>query len=670
MAVNGKVFAVFGSKGGVGKTTIALNLAALLARKKGRKVALLEINSIGGNLAAHLGLDAKPDFYSLLQEIQQAQPETVAKKLLAHRIGFKLLFSPTMPQLEEPADGKIERLLHLLTYTNDFIFVDCPQNLSPCTLGILDLAQCIIFVTTADIVSLQSASGVLATLAGEGFPMSKIKVLVNKFSNLSPPKEHLVKLLPVEVLGFLPDEPAPIAAAMNSGIPVVSNNRCGITRALEKMEKEILLFAQHKSPPSRLWPGQKTDYPAVSKEKWLAIKEMVQRKLLDDLSDQQIAGEKIEDYTANPQLAQKVKRLVAGFNLSDGADFSKQITSHLFGMGPLDRFLEDDTVSEIMVNGPGYVYVEREGKIQQTDCTFNDAEEIVRLIQRIASKLGRRIDESSPMVDARLADGSRVNAVLPPVSLSGPLLTIRKFSRQRFSMEQLVEMGTLSQQMMDFLKICVKARCNIIVAGGASSGKTTTLGALSAFIDPSERIITIEDAAELKLHQSHVISLEARPPNVEGKGEITIRQLLRNALRMRPDRIIVGEVRGDEAIDMIQALNTGHNGSLSTVHANSPRELLTRLEGMMLIASPSLPLLSVREQLAAAIDLIIYQKRFPDGKRRITKLTEVIGMENRQIQLQDLFEYRKGEFVSLGQLPKFAAELSPKDNEQLKSLAI
>jgi pilus assembly protein CpaF len=656
LAIHGKIFTVFGCKGGVGKTTIALNLAVSLARNKGKKVALVELNNEGGSLAAHLGLEAQPNFLPFLSQIEDFAPEELAKKLLLHKSGIRLLFSPQMPQVAEPAVGGVERLLHLLTYTHDYLVVDCAQNLTASTIAILDLAHCIVLAITGDLAALESTSAMLTTLAREGFPLGKIGIVVNRYSLYSTPKEQIAKLLPVEILGFLPEEPGPLASAVASGIPAVSSSKCGFVRALEEIQNQLLRFsAEHKTPPSRLWPNKSEKYPQINKDQWLAIKQIVQKKLLEDLTDQQLAGERLAGYTANAQLEQKVKRLVAGFDLPREAEFAKSITSHLFGLGPLDRFLEDDSVAEIMVNGPGPVYVEREGKIHCTECAFSDAEEIVRLIQRIASRLGRRIDESSPMVDARLVDGSRVNAVLPPVSLCGPILTIRKFSRQRFAMPQLVEAETLSQQMADFLEFCIRGRRNIIVAGGASSGKTTTLDALSGFIDPAERIITIEDAAELRLQQSHVIALEARPANVEGKGEITIRQLLRNALRMRPDRIIVGEVRGDEVIDMIQALNTGHNGSLSTVHANSPRELLTRLEGMMLIASPSLPLVSVREQLAAAIDLIVYQRRFPDGNRKITTITEVLGMGKEQIQLQDLFEFKDNDFQATGKASRFTS---------------
>lgn len=317
------------------------------------------------------------------------------------------------------------------------------------------------------------------------------------------------------------------------------------------------------------------------------------------------------------------------------------IAAEILGYGPIEPLLKDDTVSEIMVNGPRQVYVERNGKLELTDITFQDDDHVMRVIDRIVSPLGRRIDESSPMVDARLPDGSRINAVIPPISLVGPTLTIRKFARDPLTAEDLVRFGTMSEEMVTFLKACVEARLNIVVSGGTGSGKTTTLNVLSSFIPPDERIVTIENAAELQLRQDHVVTLESRPPNIEGRGEITIRDLVVNALRMRPDRIVVGECRSGEALDMLQAMNTGHDGSMTTVHSNSPRDTLARLETMCLMAGVELPVRAIREQIAAAVDLIIHQARLKDGSRKIVAVTEVQGMEGDVIVMQDIFVFEQ-----------------------------
>jgi pilus assembly protein CpaF len=319
----------------------------------------------------------------------------------------------------------------------------------------------------------------------------------------------------------------------------------------------------------------------------------------------------------------------------------QEIMDEILGFGPINPLLNDPDVSEIMVNGPHQIYVERKGKLESVQLNFYDDNHVLHIIEKIVAPLGRRIDESQPMVDARLPDGSRVNAIIPPLALNGPTLTIRKFSKDPYKDEDLIRFGTLTIEMSQFLEACVKGRLNIIVSGGTGSGKTTTLGVLSAYIPEDERIITIEDAAELQLRQTHVVTLETRPPNIEGKGAITIRDLVRNSLRMRPERIIVGEVRSGEALDMLQAMNTGHDGSLTTGHANTPRDMLARLETMVLMAGMELPVRAIREQISSAIDVIVQQSRLRDGSRRITHITEVLGMEGDVIVLQDIFKFEQ-----------------------------
>jgi len=318
-------------------------------------------------------------------------------------------------------------------------------------------------------------------------------------------------------------------------------------------------------------------------------------------------------------------------------DLVRALTDDILGYGPLERFLRDDSVTEIMVNGPDHIYVERGGKLERTPTRFIDDAHLIRIIDKIVSQVGRRVDEASPMVDARLPDGSRVNAIIPPLALTGPTLTVRKFAREPYTVNDLISFGTLSPRAAQFFGACVKGKLNVLIAGGTGTGKTTTLNAISAFIPGDERIVTIEDAAELQLQQEHVITLESRPANIEGSGQVTIRQLVRNALRMRPDRIIVGEVRGAETLDMLQAMNTGHEGSLTTIHANSPRDALSRLETLVLTAGVDLPHRAIREQIASAFDLLVQIQRLVDGSRRITHICEVVGMESDVITLQDLF---------------------------------
>jgi pilus assembly protein CpaF len=344
----------------------------------------------------------------------------------------------------------------------------------------------------------------------------------------------------------------------------------------------------------------------------------------------------------------------------------EQITAEILGLGPLQPLLEDESITEIMVNGPKNIYVERKGKIHRVPVTFESNDHVMRIIDRIVAPLGRRIDESSPYVDARLPDGSRVNAVIPPISLVGPTLTIRKFSKNPITVEQLVQFGTLTPEAIQFLKACVESRINVVISGGTGSGKTTLLNILSSFIPSDERILTIENAAELQLRQEHVVTLESRPANIEGRGEITIRQLVVNALRMRPDRIVVGEIRDEAALDMLQAMNTGHDGSMTTAHSNSPRDTLSRLETMTLMAGMDLPVRAIREQITSAVDLVVHQERLRDGSRKVVYITEVSGMEGDVITTTDIFLFEQtgvengkviGRLRPTGLRPKFMEKI-------------
>ena len=371
--------------------------------------------------------------------------------------------------------------------------------------------------------------------------------------------------------------------------------------------------------------------------------ELLKRMDMKKLTVQGVDREGLED-NAREKIRQIIDEVVANGRLPQGIDpvrLEDDVFNEAMRLGPLEDLLDDDSVSEIMVNGPEKVYVERNGKLQLSDCQFSDDASVLAIIERIVAPLGRRIDESQPYVDARLADGSRVNAIIAPLALSGPTITIRKFSRQALTTEDFIRFGTWTSDAAAFMKLCVTLRKNVIVAGGTGSGKTTLLNLLSGFIPSTERIVTVEDAAELRLQQPHVVRLEARPPNIEGKGAVTIRDLVKNCLRMRPDRIIVGECRGGEALDMLQAMNTGHDGSLTTVHANSPRDVISRLETMVLMSGMDLPSRAIREQIASAVDVIIHESRMSDGTRKVTAITEVTGLEGNQIVMQDLFAFRQ-----------------------------
>jgi pilus assembly protein CpaF len=381
------------------------------------------------------------------------------------------------------------------------------------------------------------------------------------------------------------------------------------------------------------------------------------------LSDTQVEG------LVHQRLRELLDEDESGLSPQEKLLIVRQIGDSVLGLGPIEPFTRDPAVTEIMVNGWDSIYVEREGKLYWTGAKFHDEPQLRRIIDKIVGRVGRRVDEASPYVDARLPDGSRVNAIIPPLAIDGPCLTIRKFSADPYKAEDLISFGTLSRQTVEMLDACVRGRLNILVSGGTGAGKTTTLNVLSSFLPDDERIVTIEDSAELRLQQPHVVRLEYRPPNIEGRGEISIRDLVRNALRMRPDRIVVGEVRGGEALDMMQAMNTGHDGSISTVHSNSPRDALSRIETMMLMAGMDLGIRAIREQVSSALNLIVHQARMKDGVRRITHVTELSGMEGDVIALQDLFKFDynagideegkyRGKLVATGLRPKFMEHLA------------
>ncbi len=407
---------------------------------------------------------------------------------------------------------------------------------------------------------------------------------------------------------------------------------------------------------------------AAARESYMDIKSRVQTKLLAELDPSMDMNRQHTEIRAT--MEELFTTILAEENIvlsrAERQRLFDQIVAEILGLGPLEPLLADESITEIMVNGPKNLYIERKGTLHRVNVTFESEDHVLRILDRIVAPLGRRIDESQPYVDARLADGSRVNAVIRPISLVGPVITIRKFSKQPLTIEDLIRFGTITPAIVEFLRACVISRLNIIVSGGTGSGKTTLLNVLSSFIPNDERIVTVENAAELQLRQEHVVTLESRPPNIEGKGEITIQDLVVNCLRMRPDRIVVGECRSGEALDMLQAMNTGHDGSLTTAHSNSPRDTIARLEVMCLMSGMDLPVRAIREQIASAVDLICHQERLRDGSRKITKVTEVQGMEGDVVVLSDIFEFEQtgieagkviGRLKPTGLRPKFMEKL-------------
>jgi pilus assembly protein CpaF len=431
-------------------------------------------------------------------------------------------------------------------------------------------------------------------------------------------------------------------------------------------------MTQTQQPPTR-WQDQRAAQGATQREH--ALEEMRQKmhqfvihELGPLLTDQRVSETELRRQV-DEQLHRALAQERLALTVAERGALVQSVTDDVLGYGPIDQLLRDDTLTEVMVNGPDHVYVERSGRLVLTDVKFVDETHLRRIIDKIVSQVGRRVDEANPMVDARLPDGSRVNVVVHPLSIGGPFMTIRKFSKEPYQVEDLINFGSFTAQVAQFISLCVKGRLNIVVSGGTGTGKTTLLNVLSSFIPSDERIVTVEDAKELQLHQEHVLSMEARPPNIEGRGEVKIRDLVRNSLRMRPDRIVVGEVRGGEALDMLQAMNTGHDGSITTVHSNSPRDTLSRIETMTLMAGMDLPVRVIREQMASALDMVIQLSRLRDGSRRVTAVSEVMGMEGDVVVLQDLYTFDfgagiddegrfRGGLRSTGIRPSFSERLS------------
>ena len=413
------------------------------------------------------------------------------------------------------------------------------------------------------------------------------------------------------------------------------------------------------------------EIPAAKRDPLAELKHRARQDLYGKLESKTLDAA-MSERELKDAVIDELERLIAdtGIPLSEAERerLATEISEDILGYGPIQRFLEDDSITEVMVNSTDPIYIERDGRIERTASHFGSEEHLRQVIERIVSSVGRRVDESSPMVDARLPDGSRVNAIIPPLAVDGPALTIRKFAADPYRTEHLIEFGTLSTATAALLKMCVMGKLNVLISGGTGTGKTTLLNVLSSFVPTSERIVTIEDAVELQLHQEHVVRLESRPPNVEGRGRVEIRDLLRNALRMRPDRIIVGEVRGAEALDMLQAMNTGHEGSMSTVHANSPRDALSRIETMVLMAGLEIPITAIREYISSALSVIVHLGRMRDGTRRVTQVTEIVGMEGEIITMQDVFRFQHrgvddegkvlGSIQPTGIRPKFAEKLA------------
>jgi pilus assembly protein CpaF len=679
MSTRGKTVAVWSGSGGVGKTLVAANLAVSLHQQDTGRVLLVDASHpLAGDAAAFIGLQRAKALDEMVPILPRLTPEVFASYLVTTRDGLAVLpFASDVLQARLLTPKLLQRALSLATTAFDLTVIDLPTGVATLTPALLDCCDYVYAIAEPTPTGLARARHCLNYLRAAHVPEDAIYVCVNRAPlEKGLTSEHLERMLGLPVAMTLPDDPTPVAAAVLKGVPLLqAAPRHAIARGIDRMGRDVA--ARGLRDLSALGPARPVPADEPADDDICAVRRRIHHRLVEEIDLKKADLAYLRDPMKLQELRTRAEAKVLALLEEEAAAIRdrdlrrrivKQVLDEALGLGPLEDLVADPTVTEIMVNRHDRIYVERQGKLELTDVTFLGNEQLRGVIERIVAPLGRRIDERVPMVDARLRDGSRVNAIIPPLALKGPALTIRKFFKKLLDIDDLVRFGSLTDQMATFLRAAVQARLNVVISGGTGSGKTTLLNVLSTFIPEHERIITIEDAAELQLPQEHVVTLESRPPNIEGEGAVTIRDLVRNALRMRPDRVVVGECRSGEALDMLQAMNTGHDGSLTTVHANSPRDALGRLETLALMAGLELPSKAIRDQIASAIDLIIQQARLPDGSRRITYITEVSGLEGDTFTAADIFLFRQtgmapdgtvyGQFVPTGYVPAFVDTLA------------
>jgi septum site-determining protein MinD len=704
MAQEAKTIVILSIKGGVGKTFLAANLAAALAREERKKTLLVDLDhQVVGDMARMLDITPTKTMIDLITLIKADTPGIDTRDfLIRHSSGIDFLPGILRPQQTPHLETRyLKDVFSLFRPQYDYIIVDAGHGFTELAVDVLNEANLILLVAEPDVLSISQSKWLLDTLQSLLFPLSMVKIVLNRAESISSLGLQEIQLaLRSEIIAQIPSEGKVVMEAVNRGVPVsLVNSRSKVSKAIESFAEKLTtssgLFVKHQKIDtfrlkesssekiggfwSKVGMTESLTMPIVleKEDEITLLKTRIHKLLIDKLNLKRLDIKAFSDQ-ARIELKKRAEKLVSDLLLEEAGTFIssadmrrmlvKEIMDEALGLGPLEELLADPTITDIMVNNKDEIYIERQGKIELTPKKFISNEQVKTTIERIIAPIGRRIDESVPMVDARLPDGSRVNAIIPPLSLTGPTLTIRKFRKERFTIDELIEIGTLSNPMSELLKACVISRKNIIVSGGTGSGKTTILNVLSAFVPDNERIITIEDAAELKLSQEHWVRLESRPPNIEGRGAVIIRDLFRNTLRMRPDRIIIGECRGVESLDMLQAMNTGHDGSMTTIHANSTQDVLSRLDSMILMSGVELPVRAIREMIASAVDLIVHTARLADGTRRVVQITEIAGMSDElHISLRDIFTFIQkgldkegrvlGEFKPTGHIPSFYQDL-------------
>jgi len=687
---------LFSTKGGTGKTLIVVNLAVSLAQA-GKKVLLIDADlEVVGNAAWMLNANptkSMADAMYLIKKKKEYNPAEFITKI--DEIDFlPAVLKPQQAPHFTPA--LVGEVLKPYAEAYDYILIDGGKAFSESLIRLFDEANLLLLIVTPDVISVYQTKWAFDTLQSLHFPLQMVRLVLNRAASLASISSQEMKVVfPCETIARIPSEGKSTMVAMNKKVALVKEFPASkIALSFTAFAKALIdrpdIFLKHKElktiqhefeEKESMWEkhGLTGVIDAMSRDEVdfdeiVVLKQKIHTKLIQSLNLKRINYDSFTQTDRAAEIRRRAEELITEFiageshsllgSIESRKKLVREIIDEALGYGPLEDLLKDETITDIMVNNKDAIYIEESGKLKLTSKRFIGNEQVRTVIERIIAPIGRRIDESSPYVDARLADGSRVNAIIPPLALTGPTLTIRKFRKERFRLVDLIKYNSANENMGKFIQACVLSRKNVIVSGGTGSGKTTVLNVLSEFIPESERIITIEDAAELQLSQRHWVRLESRPPNIEGKGAITIRDLFRNTLRMRPDRIIVGECRSVEVLDMLQAMNTGHDGSMTTIHANAPSDVLTRLDSMILMSGVELPLRAIREMIASAVDVIVHTQRLSDGTRKVIEITEVADIsDDFHIKLEPIFRFKQtgvgsngqvlGDFAPTGYVPSF-----------------
>ncbi|MFN7455329.1 MAG: ATPase, T2SS/T4P/T4SS family [Pseudobdellovibrionaceae bacterium] len=686
------LIAVMGGKGGVGKSVFAANFAASLMLELKSPVLLIDADSRScGDQNVILGLRPTKTISEVALFPGALSPQALPQIVTQHPSGLAYIGAVRGPEETLSVNSELFlKQLEFLSRNYKYIVVDLGNDLGDFQKVLLNQATALMVVTVPEVLVLNQTQRLIGDLLTATYPMEMFQLIVNKATPGSVSPQAISQSLRLPILGMIPQDDVTTAAALQRGYPfVLGGNKNPITSAYTEVVRKITggtlqklkaLSRPQSAPAASLNTGGNSSSQPSSdvSDARTALKIKIHNELIKAMDLKKGVTETNNDPAKETALKQKtlqvitqiVDREAPGTAREERSKIIKEVLEEALGLGPLEDLLADPAVTEIMVNGYKKIFIEKSGKIQLSPVTFTSNMHLRNVIERIVTPLGRRIDEKTPYVDARLKDGSRVNAVIEPLSIDGPAVTIRKFKKGGINPEKYIEFGSITKPMIDFLRICVENGLNVVVSGGTGSGKTSLLNMLSSFIPSHERVVTVEDAAELQLNQEHVVRLETRPSNMEGSGAITIRDLVRNALRMRPDRIIVGETRDGAALDMLQAMNTGHDGSMTTTHANSPRECIGRLETLCMMSGMELPARAIREQISSAVNLIIQIQRLSDGSRKVTSITEVCGMQGDTVTLQEIFRFKEtgfdknrkiiGTFQAMGMIPTFIEELDAK----------